>query len=85
MRCKSHVIPTEKSAMVILKAPKGFVMCAYLDIEAAQNMGDAAAMVRGVKTKEDALCAKIVSTTEKARQLGVKEGMTGAKAIELMQ
>ena len=82
---ESYAIPTAKASIVILSAPSGFVMCGYLNIDVAQSKGEAAAMVTGVATAEEALDAKIVAVTEAAQALGVKVGMTGEKAIGLMQ
>ncbi len=81
----SYTIPTAKASIVILCAPSGFVMCGYLNIDAAQKKGEAAAMVTGVATADDVLAAKIVAVTEAAEALEVRVGMTGEKAIELMQ
>ena len=80
-----YVIPTEKAAIVILSAPKGFVMCGYLNIEAADRLGDAAAMVTGVATADDALKARISALTKAAKDLGVREGMSCEQALSLMQ
>ena len=41
--------------LVLIVAEKGFVMCGFLNIEAAERLGVAAAMVSGVKTFEEAL------------------------------
>jgi len=70
--------------LVLLVASKGYVMCGYLNLDTAEKLGQAAAMVTGVKTIEDALNAKIVKLTSKAAALGVKEGMTGREALGLM-
>jgi len=70
--------------LVLLIAPKGYVMCGYLNSDTAEKLGQAAAVVTGVKTFEDVLNAKIIKVTSKARALGVKEGMTGRGALELM-
>jgi uncharacterized protein YunC (DUF1805 family) len=70
--------------LLVIKTGKGFVMCGYLNIEAAEKMGDVAAKVSGVRNFEDVLNAKVNALTSKARELGVKEGMTGREAIEMM-
>jgi uncharacterized protein YunC (DUF1805 family) len=79
-----HVIKLQKANLVLVKAKNGYLMCGYLNLEIAQKIGDAAAIVTGVKTAEDAMKAQIKSLTTAARDLGVKEGMTGAQALELM-
>ena len=74
-------IPLNKAPLVLVKGEKGLVMCGYLNIEAAQKLGQAAAMVRGVSNAQDLLEARIVSVTEAASQLGVSPGMTGQEAL----
>lgn len=70
--------------LVLAAAQKGFVCCGYLDLNTAEKLSDAACVVRGVKTIEDLLKAKIVGLTSPAAQLGVKQGMSGQEALELM-
>ena len=70
--------------ILVMKADKGFVMCGYLNIDAAEKMGDVAARVSGVRTFEDVLEARINQATTKANGLGIKEGMTGREALELL-
>lgn len=69
---------------VLVVAEKGFVCCGYLDLATAEKLSDAACLVRGVKTAEDLLQAKIVGLTTFAQNLGIKIGMTGKEALELM-
>lgn len=60
--------------MVILKGEKGFVMCGYLNIDVAEKLGAAAAIVSGVSSFEDVLNAEIKSATTKAKKLGLEPG-----------
>jgi uncharacterized protein YunC (DUF1805 family) len=68
--------------LILLVGKKGFVMCGYLNLETAEKVGDAAAVVTGVSTIEDALTASVKKVTSKARQLGVREKMTGEEALK---
>lgn len=67
--------------LVLIVTDKGFVMCGFLNVEAAERLGVAAAMVSGVKTFEDVLNAEVKTTTSKAKSLGVQPGMRGAEAL----
>jgi uncharacterized protein YunC (DUF1805 family) len=60
----------------------GFVMCGFLNAEAAERLNVAAAVVSGVKNFEDVLKAEIKTATSKAQLMGVKLGMTGKEAIK---
>ena len=70
--------------LLLVKAEKGFVMCGYLNIAAANSLGDVAAKVTGVSSFEDVLEAEVVEVTEDARKLGIKKGIIGRKALEKM-
>ena len=67
--------------MLILLGEKGYVMCGYLNKDAADKFGDAAAVVGG-STFEEILANPVKAVTAKAAELGIKEGMTGAEALE---
>jgi uncharacterized protein YunC (DUF1805 family) len=77
-------LPEGPSPLLLLIAEKGFVMCGFLNVEAAERIGVSAAMVSGVKTFEDVLSAPAKAVTLKARGLGVQEGMKGADALKNM-
>ena len=77
-----YEITMQNAVLVFVTADKGFVMCGYLNMETAEKLGDAACMVRGVKTVDDLLNAKIVEMTSKAKQFGIEMGMTGREALE---
>jgi len=53
--------------LLVINAERGFVMCGFLNIDAAEKLGVAAGMVSGVKTFEDVLNAQIKSITSKAK------------------
>lgn len=74
----------QKYPLLLVRAEKGFVMCGYLDMAAAEALGDAAAKVKGVKSFEDVLEARIVEATPAAGKLGVEPGMTGREALKKM-
>ena len=70
--------------LLVITAEKGFVMCGFLNMEAAERIGATAAMVSGVKTFEDVLNAQVKAATSKAKSLGVQEGMKGADSLKRM-
>jgi uncharacterized protein YunC (DUF1805 family) len=74
----------QKYTLLVIRADKGFLMCGYLNINAAEELGDTAAKVKGVKSFEDMLKAQVVEVTEMARELGVEPGMTGREALDKM-
>jgi len=74
----------ESPPLLLIVADKGFVMCGFLNIEAAEKHGVAAAMVSGVKTFEDVLNAQVKVATTKAKNSGVEAGMKGSEALKHM-
>ncbi len=73
-----------RAPLLVLVAPRGFVMCGYLDIEACQKLQDTACRVKGVKGWEDFLEANIESLTSSARELGIEIGMKVKEALPLL-
>lgn len=74
----------QNAPLLVIKADKGFVMCGYLDMATAERLGDIAVRVSGVNSFEDVLNAEVAAATKAAKDLGVKEGMSGRQALELM-
>ena len=67
--------------MLVILCKKGYVMCGYLNAEAAEKFGDAAAIVGGAAF-EETLANPVKAVTPAAEALGVAIGMTGAEAVE---
>ncbi|MEM3422664.1 MAG: DUF1805 domain-containing protein [Candidatus Bilamarchaeaceae archaeon] len=70
--------------LIVVKAKGGYIACSYIDKETAERVGDIAAFVAGVKKIEDLKKAKIRAVTSWAENVGVREGMSVKKALELM-
>jgi uncharacterized protein YunC (DUF1805 family) len=74
----------ESPPLLLIVAEKGFVMCGFLNIDAAERLGVAAAVVSGVKSFDEVLNAQIKAVTTKAKNLGVEAGMKGSEALRRM-
>jgi len=74
----------ESPPLLLVVAEKGFVMCGFLNIESAEKLGVAAAVVSGVRSFEDVLEAQVKAMTSKAKGLGVEAGMKGSEALKHM-
>jgi uncharacterized protein YunC (DUF1805 family) len=73
--------------MILTEA--GLVGCGIYDVKTAAEFGQAVAIARGTPQKplvnpEDLFDARIVDATPQARELGIKLGMTGREAVELL-
>ncbi|MBQ9420564.1 MAG: DUF1805 domain-containing protein [Lachnospiraceae bacterium] len=69
--------------MIVVPCKKGYLMCGYLNMEAAEKFGDAAVLVGGADLQA-VLSNPIKGMTTAAAKLGVKEGMTGAEASAVL-
>ena len=70
--------------LIVVKAKKGYVACSYIDKATAEKVGDVAAFVSGIKCFDDLKKAKIRHATTWAEDLGIREGMSVKKALEIM-
>lgn len=71
------VLEMGNAPLLIITTMNGYLMCGYLNIAAANKLGDVAGRVTGVKTFEDMLRASVVEVSDRARQRGLREGICG--------
>ncbi len=71
-------------AAIMIKAPKGFAVCAHFNLRTMETHGIAAVMFKDVKSTEQALAAKVVDATSQAKALGIKSGMSVREALQKM-
>jgi len=60
--------------LILLKGRKGYIMCGYLNLKAAEKFKDVAVKIVGVATIEEALKVSIQSCTSSAKRLGISKG-----------
>jgi uncharacterized protein YunC (DUF1805 family) len=77
-------VKTAKTNVLLIQAGEGFLGCGYFDVGIANKVGDAVAIVTGVKTFDDMLGATVVKASEAAEKLNVKPGITGREALRLL-
>jgi uncharacterized protein YunC (DUF1805 family) len=70
--------------LVLVRGQKGFVMCGFLNLAAADKFNQAAAIVRGVNNIDELLAKPVTDASVKALSLGIKPGMTGRQAMEIL-
>jgi uncharacterized protein YunC (DUF1805 family) len=78
-----------KGQYCVILTEAGLVGCGIYDVKTAGEFGQAVAIARGTPQKplvepEDLFEAKIVEATPRAQELGVRVGMTGRQAVELL-
>ncbi|MEM0158990.1 MAG: DUF1805 domain-containing protein [Thermoplasmataceae archaeon] len=77
-------MPLFKAPVLILKGEKGYVMCGYLNIDAAEKLNDVAIRVTGVNSLDDMLNAQVKEATSGARSIGVNPGSKVSDIIHLI-
>ena len=72
-----------EAPLLIVKGSLGFLGCGYINTDSC--IDEACAIVSGVNTHNDMLKASVRAVSKDATELGIKVGMTGAEAIELLR
>ncbi len=70
--------------LVMIIGRTGFVMCGFLNMEAAEKLNVTAAMVSGVRNFDDVLEAEVKAVTSRAEGKGIRVGMKGKDAVKLL-
>ncbi|MFQ5561098.1 MAG: YunC family protein [Nitrospinota bacterium] len=69
---------------ILLRGSKGYIMCGYLNLKAADQFKDVAAKIVGVTSIEDALKAKVHSVSRAAKQLGLYRGQSVKNVLKVI-
>ena len=69
--------------MIVLTCKKGYIMCGYLNQEAAAKFGDAACVIGG-SSFEEILANPVKAVLPEAEKLGIKEGMSGTEVCDIL-
>ena len=72
-----------EAPLLIVKGSLGFLGCGYINTDSC--IDEACAIVSGVNTHDDMLKASVKVVSKDATKLGIKVGMTGAEAMELLR
>lgn len=81
---EGHCISTGKANLLMIKGSLGFLGCGYFNIEVAEKIDEAVALVTGVKSYDDMLEADVFAASSAAENLGVRVGMKGKEALALL-
>ena len=70
--------------LILLRGSRGYVMCGYLNLKAAEKFKDAAVKVTGVSTIEEALKSSAHSCASQARKLGIYKGQPIKEVLKII-
>jgi uncharacterized protein YunC (DUF1805 family) len=84
-----YVIPLGAVNLVNVVTDKGMVGCGAFDVQALEKFGYPAARVKptrgtSVATLEDLMVAEVKEVNPSAERLGLRVGMSGKEALELL-
>lgn len=60
--------------LIVLRGSKGYIMCGYLNLKAADKFGDCAVKITGVSSIQESLRARVHSCSRQARKIGIYKG-----------
>ena len=78
------VIPLQGKNLILLRGSRGYVMCGYLNLKAAQKFKDVAVKVTGVATIEETKKASVHSCSSPARKLGIYKGQPIKEVLKII-
>lgn len=82
MEFRADTVAVQGAKLMIIHGSCGMLGCGYLNLETANKLGHALAIVTGVSCYDDMLNANVKAVSHAAETLGVTAGMTGAEALK---
>lgn len=73
-----------KAPFLLIKGEKGYVMCGYMNLEAATKLGDLGVRVSGVSDLNSMMESKVAGCTPAATDAGIREGATVSEILHLI-
>ncbi|RJP29609.1 MAG: DUF1805 domain-containing protein [Candidatus Omnitrophota bacterium] len=78
------VVKLQSKNLVLIRGSRGYIMCGYLDLGAAEKFKDTAVVVKGVEDIDDVLKSKVYSCTSEASKLGIYAGQPIKDILEII-
>ena len=78
---KAVHISTQKSNLLAIYGSKGFLACRYTSLAVANKLGEAVAIVTGVKNYDDMLKTTVIEVSTAAHNLGISKGDSGISVL----
>lgn len=70
--------------LIVIRGGRGYIMCGYLNMRAAERFKDVAVKVTGVSSIADVLKTNVHQCTSAARHLGIRKGQSIKKVLEII-
>ena len=82
---RGDIIDMLQGKLLLIQGKNGMLGCGYFNVEVADKLGSALAIVTGVTSYDDMLKANVVKCSRRAAELGVTLGMSGREALLKMR
>ena len=81
---EAFLISLQSKNLILLRGSRGYVMCGYLNLKAAEKFKDVAIKITGISTIEEALKTSVHSCTSSARKLGIFKGQPIKEVLKII-
>lgn len=71
---QAHLIKLSPKNLIVIRGTKGYVMCGYLNMAAANKFRDVAIKIVGISSIKQALETKAYSVSKAAKDKGIFKG-----------
>jgi len=85
LRLGCHGIPGLQKPLLLISGSKGFLACGYICPAGTSKAGDAAAIFSGVSDHNAFMTSEAIAVSEPGLKLGLKVGMSGQEALDLIR
>lgn len=84
MKFHACEFPLAAKNLLVLRGTKGYIMCGYLDMAAAEKFNDVAVKVVNVACIEDVLAATVCACSSAAAACGIAAGQPIADVLPII-
>ncbi|MDO8747821.1 MAG: DUF1805 domain-containing protein [Candidatus Omnitrophota bacterium] len=81
---EAFLISLQSKNLILLRGARGYVMCGYLNMKAAEKFKDVAIKITGISTIEEALKTSVHSCTSYAKKLGITKGQPIQNVLKII-
>ncbi len=81
---EAFLIPLLGKNLILLKGSRGYIMCGYLNLNAARKFREAAVKITGINTIDEALKANVHSCSPAAAKLGIAKGQPVKAVLKII-
>ncbi|MEK6564129.1 MAG: DUF1805 domain-containing protein [Candidatus Omnitrophota bacterium] len=81
---EAFLINLESKNLILLRGSRGYVMCGYLNMKAAERFKDVAIKITGISAIKEALKTSVHSCTSPARKLGIYKGQPIKEVLKII-